>query len=152
MRARDENTHYFVESLLSKFGRPGRFHPNPQPRGSQTPPRKLRPYALGFLSRRPLGSEFVLSVCLCQRDCNSVESDKGHLPLRADERVSGVSFSDDSLSVTLKDGRLISVPLAWYPKLLHSAPEQLNHSKIAGGGYGIHWPDLDEDLSTEGLL
>jgi len=76
----------------------------------------------------------------------------GTLPLRADERVSDVSFSADSLSVTLKDGRVISVPLAWYPKLLHATPEQLDHWKIAGGGYGIHWPDLDEDLSTEGLL
>jgi hypothetical protein len=69
-----------------------------------------------------------------------------------DQRVVGVNFSPDSLSVTLKDGRVISVPLAWYPRLLHATPEQLNHWKIAGGGYGIHWPDLDEDLSTEGLL
>jgi uncharacterized protein DUF2442 len=76
----------------------------------------------------------------------------GTLPLRADERVSHVSFSADSFSVTLKDGRVISVPLAWYPKLLHADPEQLDHWKIAGGGYGFHWPDLDEDLSTEGLL
>jgi hypothetical protein len=74
------------------------------------------------------------------------------LALKADERVAGVSFSADSLSVTLSDGRVISVPLAWYPKLLHATPEQLNHWKIAGGGYGIHWADLDEDLSTEGLL
>ncbi len=50
------------------------------------------------------------------------------------------------------DGRTISVPLAWYPKLLHAAEEQRKNWKIAGGGYGIHWPDLDEDLSTEGLL
>jgi hypothetical protein len=76
----------------------------------------------------------------------------GTLPLRADERVSDVSFSADSLSVTLKDGRVISVPLAWYPKLLHATPEQLDHWKIAGGGYSIHWPDLDEDLRSEGLL
>jgi hypothetical protein len=76
----------------------------------------------------------------------------GILALKADERVVDVSFSPDSLSVTLRDGRVISVPLAWYPRLLHATPEQLNHWKIAGGGYGIHWPDLDEDLSTEGLL
>lgn len=72
--------------------------------------------------------------------------------LKADERVAGVNFSADSLSVTLKDGRVISVPLTWYPKLLHATPEQLHRWKIAGGGYGIHWPDLDEDLNTEGLL
>jgi hypothetical protein len=76
----------------------------------------------------------------------------GILALKADERVAGISFSDDSLSVSLKDGRVISVPLAWYPKLLHATPEQLTHWNIAGGGYGIHWPDLDEDLSTDGLL
>ena len=76
----------------------------------------------------------------------------GILALKADERVAGVSFTDDSLSVSLKDGRTISVPLAWYPRLLHASPEQLRNWKVAGGGYGIHWPDLDEDLSTEGLL
>lgn len=76
----------------------------------------------------------------------------GTSALKADERVAGVSFSADSLSVTLKDGRVISVPLTWYPRLRHATAEQLNHWKIAGGGYSIHWPDLDEDLSTEGLL
>jgi hypothetical protein len=76
----------------------------------------------------------------------------GILALKADERVAGVSFSADSLSVTLKDGRVISVPLTWFPRLRHATSEQLSHWKIAGGGYGIHWPDLDEDLSTEGLL
>jgi hypothetical protein len=70
----------------------------------------------------------------------------------ADERVASVSFTADSLSVALMDGRTISVPLAWYPRLLQASTEQLNNWKIAGGGYGIHWPDLDEDLSTEGLL
>jgi len=58
----------------------------------------------------------------------------------------------DSLSVSLKDGRTITVPLAWYPKLLHASTQQRSNWKVAGGGYGIHWPDLDEDLSTEGLL
>ncbi len=76
----------------------------------------------------------------------------GILALKADERVTGVSFTPDSLSVALMDGRTITVPLAWYPRLLHATAEQLNNWKIAGGGYGIHWSDLDEDLSTEGLL
>jgi hypothetical protein len=70
----------------------------------------------------------------------------------ADERVSGVQFSDDPLSVSLRDGRVISVPLVWYPRLLDATRSQRENWKIAGGGYGIHWPDLDEDLSTEGLL
>jgi hypothetical protein len=76
----------------------------------------------------------------------------GILAISADERVAHVEFTDDSLSVRLMDGRTISVPLAWYPRLLEANPEQRRNWKIAGGGYGIHWPDLDEDLSTEGLL
>jgi hypothetical protein len=49
-------------------------------------------------------------------------------------------------------GRTITVPLAWYPRLLHATPEQRENWKVAGGGFGVHWPDVDEDLSTEGLL
>ena len=76
----------------------------------------------------------------------------GILALAADERVSSVAFTGDSLSVGLMDGRTISVPLVWYPKLLDATEAQRNRWEICGGGYGIHWPDLDEDLSTEGLL
>ncbi len=76
----------------------------------------------------------------------------GILALTADERVRGVEFSEDSLSVHLMDGRTISAPLLWYPRLLAATPEQRTKWKVAGGGYGIHWPDIDEDLSTEGLL
>jgi hypothetical protein len=68
------------------------------------------------------------------------------------ERVKMVHITDDTLSVDLEDGRTISVPLAWFPRLLHAAPEQLANWRIAGGGYGIHWPELDEDISNEGLL
>jgi hypothetical protein len=70
----------------------------------------------------------------------------------ADERVLDVAFSDDALSVSLRDGRVISVPLAWYPLLLNATPAQRKNWKIAGGGYGIHRPEIDEDLSMEGLL
>lgn len=76
----------------------------------------------------------------------------GILALAADERVKAVSFSEDLLIVSLKDGRTISVPLAWYPRLLRATPQQRAEWKISSGGYGIHWPALDEDLSTEGLL
>lgn len=69
-----------------------------------------------------------------------------------DLRVMSVQIDDDRLTVELMDGRAISVPLAWYPKLSSATPVQRNKWKLAGGGYGIHWPDLDEDLSTEGLL
>jgi hypothetical protein len=74
------------------------------------------------------------------------------LALAADERVADVFFSDDELSVRLMDGRTIIVPLAWYPRLLRATEAQRNNWKISGGGYGIHWPEIDEDLSTEGLL
>jgi hypothetical protein len=70
----------------------------------------------------------------------------------ADERVLDVAFTDDALSVSLCDGRLITAPLAWYPRLLNATPAQRKNWKISGGGYAIHWPDLDEDLSAEGLL
>jgi hypothetical protein len=72
--------------------------------------------------------------------------------LAPDERVKDVEITEDALSVSLMDGRVISVPLAWYPKLLDASNAQRNNWRIAGGGYGIHWPDVDEDLSTEGLL
>jgi hypothetical protein len=68
------------------------------------------------------------------------------------ERVKDVHFTEDTLAVDLIDGRTIIVPLAWYRRLLHATPEQLNNWQVSGGGYGIHWPDLDEGLSTEGLL
>ena len=76
----------------------------------------------------------------------------GILALGADERVADVAFTADSLSVTLKDGRTITVPLTWYPRLLQATSRQRKNWKLSGGGYGIHWPELDEDLSTEGLL
>jgi len=76
----------------------------------------------------------------------------GILALAADERVKGVQVTEDTVSVSLMDGRIISVPLAWYPRLFNATPEQRKNWQICGGGYGIHWPDIDEDLSTEGLL
>jgi hypothetical protein len=74
----------------------------------------------------------------------------GILALSAD--VQEVTVTDELLSVDLADGRTISVPLAWYPRLLRATPEQRARWQPCGGGYGIHWPDLDEHLSTEGLL
>jgi hypothetical protein len=63
-----------------------------------------------------------------------------------------VFISDDELTVVLADGRRISTPLAWFPRLLHATPEQRQRYEILGDGVGIHWPDLDEDLSVAGLL
>ena len=69
-----------------------------------------------------------------------------------DERVEAVYFTRDSLIVDLRDGRSISVPLTWYPKLLKAIPQKRAHWEVCGGGYGIHWPEIDEDLSVDGLL
>ena len=63
-----------------------------------------------------------------------------------------VHVSDDALSVELTDGRTISVPIAWYPRLSHGAAAERNNCRLIGGGRGIHWPDLDEDISVENLL
>jgi hypothetical protein len=71
---------------------------------------------------------------------------------KVDLRVRTVAVDGDRLTVELMDGRAIAVPLAWYPRLFDATPEQRRNWEIAGGGYGIHWPDVDEDLSTEGLL
>lgn len=71
---------------------------------------------------------------------------------RAGTRVKDVRVPEDTLSVDLADGRTIIVPLAWYPRLLHASPEQRVNWQLAGAGFGIHWPDIDEDLSTDGLL
>lgn len=63
-----------------------------------------------------------------------------------------VSISDDALTVDLDDGRTITVPVAWYPRLLHATPVERAHWRLIGKGQGIHWPDLDEDISIENLL
>ena len=76
----------------------------------------------------------------------------GILALSADERLRNVRFTKDTMSVDLMDGRTITVTLAWYPMLFHATPEHCANWEVSGGGYGIHWPDIDEDLSTEGLL
>ncbi len=63
-----------------------------------------------------------------------------------------VSVTEDALAVQLSDGRDISVPLSWYPRLVHAMPEERGRWELIGGGEGIHWPDLDEDISVEMLL
>ena len=60
--------------------------------------------------------------------------------------------TEDTLAVDLTDGRTISVPLVWYPRLTHGTPEERDNWRIEGDGWGIHWPDLDEDISVRGLL
>ena len=71
---------------------------------------------------------------------------------KAGDRARNVRFSANSIHVELEDGRVISAPLVFFPRLLAASAEQLGNWQISAAGFGIHWPDLDEDLSTEGLL
>ena len=71
---------------------------------------------------------------------------------KAGERITDVHVTDDSLSIDLLDGRSLTVPLAWYPRLLDASEAERNNFRIVGGGFVIHWPDLDEHLSSQGLL
>jgi Protein of unknown function (DUF2442) len=63
-----------------------------------------------------------------------------------------VTITENTLSVDLNDGRTISVPLAWFPRLLHASAKERKNWRLIGKGQGIHWRDLDEDISVEGLL
>ena len=74
------------------------------------------------------------------------------LTLESEPLAVSVSFTDDLFRVVLDDGRKLSVPLAWFPRLMHGTPEQRQHWELIGLGQGIHWPDLDEDISVGGIL
>jgi len=69
-----------------------------------------------------------------------------------DPRATRVKVTEDELILHLADGRVLSTPLVWFPRLLKAAPEKRNQWELLGGGQGIHWPDIDEDLSVAGLL
>jgi Protein of unknown function (DUF2442) len=69
-----------------------------------------------------------------------------------DGRAQRVRLTEDSLIVDMVDGRTIGVPLAWYPRLAHGSEAERSRWRLIGEGEGIHWPDLDEDISIEGLL
>ena len=71
---------------------------------------------------------------------------------RSDPSAQGVTITEDTLSVDLGDGRTISVPMAWFPRLLHATLKEKANWRFIGTGQGIHWEDLDEDISVEGLL
>jgi hypothetical protein len=69
----------------------------------------------------------------------------GNLSIAADETVARIHLTEEEIRVTLMDGRTISAPLEWYPRLLHAAPKQRRNRQTCGAGYGIHWPDIDEE-------
>ena len=66
--------------------------------------------------------------------------------------IENLVVTEDTLTVDLNDGRTLSVPLAWFPRLLHGTPEERRNWRLIGKGHGIHWEDLDEDISVEALL
>ncbi len=72
--------------------------------------------------------------------------------LTTDVRVSDVVITDDSFTIVLNDGRSVSAPLEWYPRLLHGTAEERKNWRLVGDAEGIHWPDLDEDISIQNLL
>ncbi|MDA0739260.1 MAG: DUF2442 domain-containing protein [Nitrospirae bacterium] len=67
-------------------------------------------------------------------------------------KITSIEVSDESITAQLTDGRAISVPLVWSWRLANATPEQRNHFEIIGSGQGVHWPDIDEDLSARGML
>jgi len=69
-----------------------------------------------------------------------------------DPKAVGVEVSGTALRIMLSDGWELSAPLAWFPRLAHATPEQRAHWEVAGAGYGIHWPDVDEDVSVRALI
>ena len=71
---------------------------------------------------------------------------------KAGERVTAVRVTEDSLTIDVLDGRTVTVPLAWYPRLLHASETERSNFRITGAGFVIHWPDIDEHLSAQGIL
>ena len=72
--------------------------------------------------------------------------------VEANPRAQDVLVTEDELTVSLADGRKVSAPLAWFPRLLHASPTQRSNWELLGDGEGIHWPEVDEDLSVAGIL
>ena len=73
-------------------------------------------------------------------------------PVRIEPLATSARCTDDALHVALADGREVSVPLAWFPRLQAASKDERSNWRLIGGGVGIHWPDVDEDISVDGLL
>ncbi len=82
----------------------------------------------------------------CRNGMNSLATNQIEI------RATAVRVSDDALIIDLTDGRTVSAPLAWYPRLLHGTATERQEHQLIGQGLGIHWPQLDEDISVEGIL
>jgi hypothetical protein len=103
---------------------------------------------LGFSARELVEIERIVH----DNEKRIVEAWMNTSALKAGERIVDVTVAEHTLSVDLADGRTITVPLAWFPKLLNATAEQRSSWRIASGGYGVHWHEIDEDLSVEGFL
>jgi len=77
---------------------------------------------------------------------------RGGLNTAPEARISEILVDDDAITAHLTDGRVISVPLAWSWRLSEATPQQRNHYELVGDGQGVHWPEIDEDISAEGML
>jgi len=84
--------------------------------------------------------------------CSSANGTGSSKMKTAEANARGVSVTTDALAVDLVDGRTVTVPVAWYPRLAHGAPEARENWRLIGGGEGIHWPDLDEDIAIQDLI
>lgn len=78
---------------------------------------------------------------------SNLASNTSHLP-----SIVNLTFKKDAMEVSLSDGRIMTIPLGWYPRLIKAPKSKLENFEISPGGYGVHWPDLDEDLSVKGFL
>ena len=74
------------------------------------------------------------------------------ISVASDDRIADVRFPGSRLEVELRDGRILSTPLSWYPRLQRATPEQRARWELSAAGCGIHWPEIDEDLSVQGML
>ena len=81
---------------------------------------------------------------------NNIKTKRAYVPMSA--LAQSVEFDDSMMHVALSDGRVVSVPIIWFPTLYGATPEQRANYEIGAGGRGLHWPDLDEDLSVAGLM
>src|SRR4030067_1264154 len=75
-----------------------------------------------------------------------------NIVVKVEVRIKDIQITEDTITAYLTDGRMISVPLAWSWRLAEATPEQRANYEIIGDGHGVHWPDIDEDISAEGML
>jgi hypothetical protein len=91
-----------------------------------------------------------MSAALTMTEENEPQTPKAYVPTSA--LAESVTFTEDMMQVSLTDGRVLGVPLIWFPRLQAATAEQRAHYRISAGGRGLHWPEVDEDVSVAGLM